>query len=192
MEPSSGLPEDEQPLFCNSSALVAEISSPTSSGLCVLQHQPHKEKHGTQLSPCVKPNTLNFQSQISLQTSTQLFPSVQANNNQIIFGTASNGGIGSENYESRPASDSTATAISATTQAASAFSRSSLGHHHLKQHPDMHQVGASVIAPQNQYCDNSAPCKNSTFFPAAGFAQQTHPQAIETLSRPMAFDKVSN
>lgn len=185
MEPSSGLPQDQQPLFSNSTTLVAEKSSEP-------QHQPLMEEQGTQLLPCVKQNTLDSQSQNSLQTSTQLFPSVQSNNNKIILATASSSGIGNANNESICALDSTATAISATTQTATAYSGSSLGHHHLQQHNNMHQVGAHILASQNQHCENSASCRNSTIFPTAGFAQQTQPQAIEKLSRPMAFDKVSS
>lgn len=179
MEPSSGLPQDQQPLFSNSSALVAEKSSGP-------QHQPLMEEQGTQLLPCVKQNTLDVQSQISLQTSTQLFPSVQSNNNKIVFATTSSSGIGNANNESSPALTFTATTISATTQTATPFSVRSLGHHRLQQHNNMHQVGVHILASQNRHCENSTSCRNSP-----GFVQQTQPQAIEKLSRPMAFDKVS-
>lgn len=194
MEPSSGLPQDidQQSLFCNSSALMAITSPPIPSALCVSQNQPLKEEPVTQLSPCVKPNTLNLQSQVALQTSTQLCPPVQSNNNQVLSGTAaSSSGICNANYGSSPALASTATAISATTQAATAFSGSSVGHHNLQQHHRLHTVGAPVLGHQNQHSQNAASTSNSASFPAGGGGQQTQPQAIEKLSRPMAFDKVS-
>lgn len=195
MEPSSGLPQDidQQSLFCNSSALIAITSPPIPSALCVSQNQPLKEEPVTQLSPCVKPNTLNLQSQVALQTSTQLCPPVQTNNNQVLSGTAasSSGSICNANYGSSPALASTATAISATTQAATAFSGSSVGHHNLQQHHRLHTVGAPVLGHQNQHSQNAASTSNSASFPAGGGGQQTQPQAIEKLSRPMAFDKVS-
>lgn len=109
--------------------------------------------------------------------------------------------------QANPAFASTATTYSATTQAATAFSGSSIGHalvkhhgttqpqqqhlhHHQQQHsnssgssPSQHGGGGSTTSSSSS---SSSTLQSATSTSSATSQQQT----LEKLSRPMAFDKV--
>ncbi|XP_073833735.1 uncharacterized protein isoform X2 [Musca autumnalis] len=93
-----------------------------------------------------------------------------------------------------PAFATTATAYSATTQAATAFSGSSIGHALVKHHGGpTHQIsqsnssGSSSSQHGGSSSSSSSTTLQSTTSTGSGSTQQ---QTLEKLSRPMAFDKM--
>ncbi|XP_046801736.1 uncharacterized protein LOC111676001 isoform X2 [Lucilia cuprina] len=98
-----------------------------------------------------------------------------------------------------PAFATTATTYSATTQAATAFSGSSIGHalvkHHGTTNPlpgQQQQSNSSGSSPSQHGSTTSSSSSSSTTLQSATSAgsAQSQQQTLEKLSRPMAFDKM--
>ncbi|XP_043659403.1 uncharacterized protein LOC122624040 isoform X1 [Drosophila teissieri] len=132
--------------------------------------------------------------------------------------TATSSSSGNANSGSSPALASTATAISATTQAATAFSGSSVGHHHLQHHhqhthphapqqsqsqshsqphpqhqhqlQQPHPTTAPSTAPQSHHHGSISVSGSGGGLLGSSGGSGNQQQAIEKLSRPMAFDKM--
>ncbi|XP_043063309.1 uncharacterized protein LOC108087590 isoform X2 [Drosophila ficusphila] len=217
MEPPGGLPpdRDRQLVLRNqSSALVPLVVAtpahpsgagvpPTTATTTTANPQPSGTATATQPS---KPTSLSLQPHAVLQAMQQLSPSgAGGNNNASTGGGATTGGAtssssGNANSGSSPALASTATAISATTQAATAFSGSSVGHHHLQQqphhhHPSSHPAAAtaaatSVAVPVTHHQHHGSISMAAGSGGLIGSGSGSQQQAIEKLSRPMAFDKM--
>ncbi|KPU74736.1 uncharacterized protein Dana_GF19134, isoform C [Drosophila ananassae] len=215
MEPPGGVPpdRDRQLVLRNQSTalipvVVTSVPAPTTASAGTLIPTPSPTP-STQTPVCVKPTSLSLQPHAVIQAMQQFSPSAAGNNNPAAAPTtgapvagsvlATSGSSGNANSTS-PALASTATAISATTQAATAFSGSSVGHHHLQHHQHPHQkpqpaaVTAPNAAPHHGSISGIGPASvagsGSGLLGSGGSAGATQQQAIEKLSRPMAFDKM--
>ncbi|XP_017068372.1 uncharacterized protein LOC108106035 isoform X2 [Drosophila eugracilis] len=183
------------PLTTTGSGAITPSPQPTATSLLQSQSQPPAPS---------KPTSLSLQPHAVLQAMQQLSPSAGGNNNatSTVATAATSSSSGNANSGSSPALASTATAISATTQAATAFSGSSVGHHHLQhhhQHPhppqqqlqQPHTANAPSSAPQTHGHHGSISVTGTgggLIGSSGGSGNQQ--QAIEKLSRPMAFDKM--
>ncbi|KAI8034598.1 hypothetical protein M5D96_012652 [Drosophila gunungcola] len=215
MEPPGGVPPDRDRQLVlrhqnQPAALVpvvvsapAPASAPTAPGATISAASP--QPPATSLLPS-KPTSLSLQPHAVLHAMQQLSPSAGGGgggggggNNNATVAMATSSSSGNANSGSSPALASTATAISATTQAATAFSGSSVGHHHLQhhhQHPHPPQLQptqphpAPTAASQTQH-HGSISGTGSAGGLIGSSGGSAHPQqAIEKLSRPMAFDKM--
>ncbi|KAH8367883.1 hypothetical protein KR084_003904 [Drosophila pseudotakahashii] len=202
MEPPGGLPpdRDRQLVLRNQSAALVPV---------VVSAPPPLQASATTGPPTTpspqpsKPTSLSLQPHGALlQAMQQLSPSAGGgNNNAAAVATATSSSSGNANSGTSPALASTATAISATTQAATAFSGSSVGHHHLQhhhqQHPHVPQQQQQPLHPANAPSTAAVPHHGSISVTGSSGgligssgSSGNQQQAIEKLSRPMAFDKM--
>ncbi|XP_044252146.1 uncharacterized protein [Drosophila takahashii] len=205
MEPPGGLPpdRDRQLVLRNQSAALVPVvvSAPPPAP----QPQQATATTGPSTTPTPqpsKPTSLSLQPHGALlQAMQQLSPSAGGGNNNAAtaVATATSSSSGNANSGTSPALASTATAISATTQAATAFSGSSVGHHHLQhhhqQHPHAPQQQPSTAAVTQAHHHGSISVTGSSsggggLIGSSGSSSGNQQQAIEKLSRPMAFDKM--
>ncbi|EDV99856.1 GH12547 [Drosophila grimshawi] len=186
MEPPGGLPPDrDQQLVLRN---LVNATPSTSATVQQAQSQPLPPEQLVQIPQCVKPTTLSLQPLIAPQATAQLFPSTQINNNLGTIATLTSYAGGHSG--SSPALASAATTINAATQAATAFSGSSMGHHHPQHHHHLHQHQAASVgsnASQHHHHQGSA---STAPISAGAPIQQPAQQTIDKLSRPMAFDKM--
>ncbi|XP_017852361.1 uncharacterized protein LOC108606606 isoform X2 [Drosophila busckii] len=130
--------------------------------------QQKQQQQQQQLATQLKPTTLSLQ---KLEVSS-------GNNN-------------AEHSGCSPALAATATAISATTQAATAFSGSSVGHHHAQHHMHHgHPQHPQHPHPQHLMAGHPRHQHHGSISSASGLLATNPQQTIEKLSRPMAFDKM--
>ncbi|XP_037727790.1 uncharacterized protein LOC119558357 isoform X2 [Drosophila subpulchrella] len=205
MEPSGGVPpdRDRQLVLRNQSAALVPVivsAPPSGPGATTPNPQPSSQSQASPLPS--KPTSLSLQPHAVLQAMQQLSPSAGGNNNATsAVATATSSSSGNANSGSSPALASTATAISATTQAATAFSGSSVGHHHPQhhhQHPHApqqqqqqpHPTNAPSTAPQAHHHGSISVTGSSGGLIGSSGGSGNQQQAIEKLSRPMAFDKM--
>ncbi|XP_016986729.1 uncharacterized protein LOC108049866 isoform X2 [Drosophila rhopaloa] len=208
MEPPGGVPpdRDRQLVLRNQSAALVPVvvSAPTAPGAITPSPQPPapQASSSSSLLPS-KPTSLSLQPHAVLQAMQQLSPSAGGNNNATVA-TATSSSSGNANSGNSPALASTATAISATTQAATAFSGSSVGHHHPQhhhQHPHPHApppqlqqphptATAASTAPQTHHHGSISGTGSGGGLIGSSGGSGNPQQAIEKLSRPMAFDKM--
>nr|XP_036676013.1 uncharacterized protein LOC108004844 isoform X1 [Drosophila suzukii]XP_036676014.1 uncharacterized protein LOC108004844 isoform X1 [Drosophila suzukii] len=205
MEPPGGVPpdRDRQLVLRNQSAALVPVivsAPPSGPGATTPNPQPPAQSQASPLPS--KPTSLSLQPHAVLQAMQQLSPSAGGNNNATsAVATATSSSSGNANSGSSPALASTATAISATTQAATAFSGSSVGHHHPQhhhQHPHApqqqqqqpHPTNAPSTAPQAHHHGSISITGSSGGLIGSSGGSGNQQQAIEKLSRPMAFDKM--
>ncbi|XP_039496991.1 uncharacterized protein LOC120455151 isoform X1 [Drosophila santomea] len=219
MEPPGGVPpdRDRQLVLRNQSAALVPVvvsAPPTATG-AITPTPTTQPPAQAQLSLVPsKPTSLSLQPHVVLQAMQQLSPSAGGGNNNanstVATAAATSSSSGNANSGSSPALASTATAISATTQAATAFSGSSVGHHHLQHHhqhthphapqqsqphthpqhqlQQPHPASASSTAPHHHGSISVSGSGGGLLGSSGGSGNQQ--QAIEKLSRPMAFDKM--
>ncbi|XP_032580531.1 uncharacterized protein LOC6614910 isoform X1 [Drosophila sechellia] len=215
MEPPGGVPpdRDRQLVLRNQSAALVPVvvSAPATGPGAAPNPQPPAQAQ-LSLVPS-KPTSLSLQPHAVLQAMQQLSPSAGGNNNaSSTAATATSSSSGNANSGSSPALASTATAISATTQAATAFSGSSVGHHHLQHHhqhthphapqqsqsqpqpqhqrQQPHPASVPSAAPQSHHHGSISVSGSGGGLLGSSGGSGNQQQAIEKLSRPMAFDKM--
>nr|NP_573328.2 uncharacterized protein Dmel_CG42450, isoform A [Drosophila melanogaster]AAF48890.2 uncharacterized protein Dmel_CG42450, isoform A [Drosophila melanogaster] len=217
MEPPGGVPpdRDRQLVLRNqSAALVPVVVSAPATGPGATTPNPQSSAQAQLSLVPSKPTSLSLQPHAVLQAMQQLSPSAGGNNNaSSTAATATSSSSGNANSGSSPALASTATAISATTQAATAFSGSSVGHHHLQHHhqhthphapqqsqsqqpqpqhqlQQPHPAGAPSSATQSHHHGSISVSGSGGGLLGSSGGSGNQQQAIEKLSRPMAFDKM--
>ncbi|KAH8385732.1 hypothetical protein KR093_008720 [Drosophila rubida] len=187
---------NQQLISCNESSPNVDV---TTSSTISKEPQIKNQK----LQQYMKPASLNLQPLLAFQATApaqeerqELPVHTQPKNNLIISTTTTTvigRGKSSSNIHcaSIPDLASTATAISATTQAATAFSGSAIGHHHPHQHIHNQQLPASSTATTASHHHGST-CGSGSFGSSSPFCanQLPQPQTIDKLSRPMSFDKM--
>ncbi|KAL7742642.1 hypothetical protein ACLKA6_002008 [Drosophila palustris] len=180
MEPPGGLPPDGD-RQCVLQNQAPHIDVATLPALTEQAQKPQQQYD--------KPTNLSLQPLIALQTSAQVISPTQVNNNLKILETVvSSGSKSAASCGSIPTLASSVTAISATTHAATAFSGSSVGHHHPHHHHQQVPAGLVATAPHQV----GSTCGPGSYSSSTPFSSTPLPQAqaIEKLSRPMAFDKM--